>query len=108
MDRIKKYEKIIISLLTPFEDESTGCYLIIDKKNHHYQVLKADWDSYQRYFFRVRIHLHIKTNGKIWIMENRVEEDMADLLVENAVPKSDIVLALLPESVRVHSGFAVA
>jgi hypothetical protein len=108
MDRIKEYEEKIITLLSPFENEAKGVYLIIDKKKHHYQVLRADWDNQNRYYFRVRIHLHINLDGKILVMENQVEEDMAELLVESGVPKSSIILTLLPESVRKHTGYAVA
>ncbi len=108
MDRIKEYEEIIINLLSPFENKNKGIYVIIDTKNHHYQVLRADWDNQNRYYFRVRIHLHINANGKILVMENQVEEDMAELLVENGIPKSSIILTLLPESVRQHTGYAVA
>jgi XisI protein len=107
MEVIKKYQKIIIDLLKPFENEATGTYVIFDKEQRHYQVMRATWDSKQHYFLRVLIHLHIKTDGKIWIMENRTEEDMGDLLVEKNVPKAHIVIALLPEQVRSHSGFAV-
>lgn len=41
-------------------------------------------------------------------MENRTEEDIAEMLVERGVQKKDIVLALLPEHVRELSGYAVA
>ena len=70
--------------------------------------MRAGWDSRNHYFLRVRVHLHIKSDGKIWIMENRTEEDIAEILVEQGVQKKDIVLALLPEHVREFSGYAVA
>ena len=108
MDRIKEYQEKIIKLLSPFENKSKGIYLITDTQHQHYQILRADWDSQNRYYFRVRVHLHIQLNGKIWVMENQIEEDMAELLVEEGIPKSDIVLALLPESVRPHTGYAIA
>ena len=41
-------------------------------------------------------------------MENRTEEDIAEMLVEMGIPKNEIVLALLPEHVRQFSGYAVA
>lgn len=108
MDKIKLYEQKIISLLTPFEHKDRGIYQIVDTQNHHYQILRADWDTKNRYYFRVRIHVHINADGKIWVMENQVEEDIAEMLVEQGVPKSDIVLALLPERMRQHSGYAVS
>jgi len=41
-------------------------------------------------------------------MENRTEEDIAEMLVELGVQRKDIVLAWLPEHVREFSGYAVA
>jgi glutathionylspermidine synthase len=107
MDRIKKYQKIIINLLKPFKNEPTDTYVLIDKEQRHYQVMRAGWDNQQHYFLRVRMHLHIKPDGKIWIMENRTEEDIAEMLVAQGVPKLDIVLALLPVYARSHSGYGV-
>ena len=51
--------------------------------------------------------MHIKSDGKIWIMANRTEEDIAEMLVEQGIQKKGIVLALLPEHVREFSGYAV-
>jgi XisI protein len=101
------YQSVITSLLQKFENER-DTYVISDVIRHHYQVMRAGRDSHGVYFVRIRLHLHIKSDGKIWILENRTEDDIAELLVKNNIPPSDIVLALLPEHARQYSGYAVA
>jgi glutathionylspermidine synthase len=110
MEKIAELQAIVLDLLKTFEAESKDgqTYILTDTIHHHYQVLRAGWDSRNHYFLRIRIHLHIKPDGKIWIMENRTEDDIAEMLVELGVQKSSIVLALLPEHVRQFSGYAVA
>ena len=108
MEKIKKYQNIIIKVLNTYNNENKGegAYVLTDKDHHHYQWLRAGWDNANHYFFRVRIHLHINADGKIWILENTTEEDVAEDLVAEGVLKSDIVLSFLPESVRQFSGYA--
>jgi glutathionylspermidine synthase len=110
MEKITKHQAIVLDLLKAFENDNQDgqTYILTDTVHHHYQVMRAGWDSRNHYFLRVRVHLHIKSDGKIWIMENRTEEDIAEMLVERGVQKKDIVLALLPEHVREFSGYAVA
>jgi len=54
------------------------------------------------------LHFQIKADGKIWILANWTEDDVALELVERGVLKQDIVLAFQPESVRNLSGYAAA
>jgi glutathionylspermidine synthase len=110
MEKIGKHQAIVLDLLKAFENNNQDgqTYILTDTVHHHYQVMRAGWDSRNHYFLRVRVHLHIKSDGKIWIMENRTEEDIAEMLVERGVQKKDIVLALLPEHVRELSGYALA
>jgi ribosomal protein L31E len=107
MEKITFYQSAILSFLQKFEQEK-DTYIISDTIRHHYQVMRAGRDHRDVYFVRIRLHLHIKPDGKIWILENRMEEDIAEWLVKNGVAASDIVLALLPEHARQYSGYAVA
>ena len=54
----------------------------------------------------ITLHLQVKLDGKVWILANWTEDDIAEALVEKGVPKSDIVLGLLPANVRAYSGYA--
>ncbi len=110
MDKIKKYQAIIIALLKEYEQKGSKSetYIITDTIHHHYQVVRAGWDSKNHYYFRVRMHLNIRNDGKIWIMENQTEDEISEILVDRDIPKTDIVIGILPESVRMHTGYAVA
>ena len=108
MEKIKKYENLIIDLLTSIKGTSKDEQVIIDKDNRHYQLLHIGNDSRNRYFFHVSIHFHLRADGVICIYENRTEEEIGDYLMEHGVPKSDILVGFLPQHVRQYAGYAVA
>ena len=110
MEKAIKYQNIIIELLDNYNENGTlaNSYVITDTQHRHYQWLRTGWDNNKHYYFRVRIHLHINSDGKICILENRTEEDVAEDLVAKGVPKKDIVLSFLPESARRDSEYALA
>ena len=110
MEKTLKYQKSIIELLDNYNENGTlaNSYVVTDTQHHHYQWLRTGWDNNMHYYFRVRIHLHINSDGKICILENRTEEDVAEHLVAKGVPKKDIVLSFLPESARQDSEYALA
>ena len=109
MEKIKKYEAAILDILEFYKksaDEET--YFITDLKQHHYQVLQSGWTDEKSFKMWIDLHFHIKPDGKVWILENRTEEDVAKDLVKRGVKKYDIVLGFLPEYARPYSEYAVA
>ncbi len=109
MEKLNHHSAAIASVLERLNEQAIpDNHLLMDTVRHHYQLLRTSWDNKNHYFFRVRLHLHIHADAKIYILENRTEEDIAELLVAEGIAKSDIVLAFLPESVRQYSGYAVA
>jgi hypothetical protein len=106
MEKIKKYEKIIIKLLQSLKANATEDLLVLDKENHHYQLLFVGLDSRNSYFFRVRLHFSIREDGVICIFENRTEEEVGDWLIAQGVPKSDILVGFLPLHIRQYEGYA--
>ena len=110
MEKIKKYQSVILEMLKAYErsSDSIETCIVSDTKNHHYQVMESGWQDKNTYYFNTPIHLHIKPDGKIWILENKTEDDIALSLVEQGVDKLDIVLNFIPERVRQYSGFATA
>lgn len=109
--KIKKYETIILSLLTEIKGnpnpQTDDNHIIMDTQNHHYQLLRVGWDVQNKYFFRVRIHFHITPEGKIKLLENRTEHEVADELIEKGVERNDIILGFLPTLGQQMSGYAV-
>ena len=110
MDKIKKYESAIIDLLKSYRHPSkvSETNIVTDTHHHHYQVVRVGWPDENTYLMRVLIYLQIKPDGKVWLLENRTENDIAQALVERGVEKSDIVLGFHPEYVRQYTGYAVA
>lgn len=112
MDKIKNYQNIIIKFLqeraapTLGIDENIRREVIIDRESNNFQLLHIGWKGHHYQFF-VAFHLSI-INEKIWLQWNRTEFEVVDYLMENGVPKEDIVLGLKPPYVREHTGFAVA
>ena len=106
--KVKKYEKIILDALNTYKREEEDYYLIIDKENRHYQLLLAGWDKKRTYYCRILMHFHLLENGIICIFENHTEIELVDVLMEQGVPKSDILLNFLPQDVLQFAGYAVA
>ena len=109
MVKLKKYQKAILDMLKMYErdpQQPIQAYIVADTQNHHYQLVEAGWQDENSYYFNTPIHLHIKETGKIWVFENRTEDDIAQYLMERGVAKSDIVLHFIPERVRQYTGFA--
>jgi hypothetical protein len=80
--------------------------LILDRENHHYQLVNVGWNKDRRIRGCV-LHIDIK-DGKIWIQHDGTEIGVANELTELGVPKEDIVLAFHPPYKRKYTGFAVS
>lgn len=112
MDKIKKYEEVIITLLNEYASirktltPNVESQVVIDKDNHHYQLISIGWHK-GKFIYTIAFHFSI-LNNKVWIQQNNTDVMVADELVERGVLKSDIVLGFIPEKMREHSGFAVA
>ncbi|MEL6717693.1 MAG: element excision factor XisI family protein, partial [Bacteroidota bacterium] len=97
MDKITNLQKAIIAVLDKYheqfdqEEEDLNAYIIRDEENHHYQFLWFGWKA-KRHLFNVAFHAHIQ-NEKIYMLQDRTEVGIADLLVEEGINKKDIVLA---------------
>jgi XisI protein len=111
MVNIKRCQKIILSIL---EDYATVRYsninaenkLIADKVNHRYQVVTIGWDK-TKFVHDCPMHIDI-IDGKVWIQRNRTEIDIAAILTEQGIAKSDIVLGFLTPKMREYSDYALA
>jgi XisI protein len=105
--KIKKYEKIILGILQEMKALSPNLLLIVDKPNRHYQVVYAGTDSKGIYSYRVRVHFHLREDGKICLFENATELEFLDILLPKGIPKTDLLPTFIPESMRQMAGYAV-
>lgn len=110
MDKLEKYQNIIIQLLTEYadyyggENNSVRVEAITDITHNHYQLLRLGWDE-NDYIFQCLFHLDI-VDSKIWIQRNTTEVFIAEELVRLGVEKSDIVLGLKHPSLRPFTEYA--
>jgi XisI protein len=115
MERIKKYQAILIKLLQesvqefPSEPQSeVEEHLILDTQRHYFQWLTIGWEPDEVFKSYINVHFVIKPSGKIWLMENNTEIRFAEELVKRGVPRHDIVLGFQPPSVRAYTDYAAA
>jgi hypothetical protein len=94
MDKIKKYQDVIIDFLNRYNSE-TGRSLE-----------NTGWRG-GRYIFGPIFHFDI-INGKIWMQCNNTEREVVDELMAAGVERSDIVLGFVPPAARHFLGFAEA
>ncbi len=113
MDRVKKYETIIIAMLKGYTDSwnqndtQIQSQLIVDPKGKHYQLMRLGWKNDDEYVHYCVFHIDL-IQGKVWIQENRTDILIAEELVELGIYKKDIVLGLLPPILRKDSEYAAA
>jgi hypothetical protein len=107
--QFENYEKIIHKVLEIVKDDIDDKIIIEDKQNHHYQLVYVGQNSSnQTYSFQLLIHFQLRSDGVICIFENRTEVELADILIEMGVPKSNILIGFLPQSIRQYAGYAAA
>lgn len=111
MDKIKQYEKAILSILEEYAkikyaNIKGGNEIIADKENYRYQVVTIGWDG-DVFVHDCPMHFDI-INGKIWVQQNMTEWEVGEMLEEQGVPKSDIVPGFLPPDLRQYSKYATA
>ena len=114
MDKIKKYESIILELLKEYaaiQPANMAEYenqIIVDSERHHYQSLSVGWNKKGHYIYVINFHFDIKPNGKIWIMANNTDTLIAQELVKRGVPSDDIVLGFQSPTMRQYTEYAAA
>lgn len=96
MEKIKKYQQIILKLLeeyaaikSPFMPDVEN-KVIADTKNHHYQLVRMGWYKDRHVHYTV-FHFDITSDGKVWIQENRTDVKIDDELAIAGISPKDIV-----------------
>lgn len=111
--QINQYEHIIIDFLTaqqtePLHAEGYRKEMVVDRERKHYQLLATGWVTANRYVDTLLIHLRIKPDNKVWLLENNTELHVAEELVKRGVAPTDIVLGFHPPTYRTFTGYAAA
>jgi hypothetical protein len=113
MEKIKKYQKAILDLIKDMAtdistSEEEHEEIISDTQNHHYFLQWLGFNDQNRFIDKPLLHFHIKPDGKIWILANLTDDDVAEELIKRGVEQSDLVLGFHPRNLRQHTGYAVA
>ncbi len=110
MDKIDHYRNIIRQVLQPYRvvryagSPNLQNQLIFDNENEHYLVMTVGWDGETPVRDCV-FHLDI-VDGKVWIQEDNPDSDIASMLMDAGIPKSDIVLGFQSPAIRRFTSFA--
>lgn len=105
MDKVLKYQKAIISFLEqhakikPANLKEVQNQLILDTKNHHYQLVRIGWQEGKHVHYAV-FHFDI-IGGKVWVQQNRTDLPIGYELIDLGIEESDLVYAYLPAALRV-------
>ena len=112
MDRIDSYRYAVRDILTSiaqlaYSNPAIVHEAVFDTANDRYLVMSVGWKepTYRLHFCLIHVDI---IDCKIWIQRDGTEDGIAYDLEEAGIPKSDIVLAFHSESVRPHTGYAVA
>lgn len=111
MDKLTHYRQVIKQILdeytrVPYAYGEVEPKVIYDQENDHYLMIAIGWEGVKRVHGCV-IHVDI-IEGKVWIQQDGTEHGIADELMENGIPPSDIVLGFHSAQLRQYTGFAVA
>ena len=109
MDKLAKYRQILADILLEYSqhkpaNQDLEVQAIFDEQRGHYQVVTFGWEG-QKYVHYCLIHIDLKPD-KIWIQWNMTEHDIAEDLVNNGVPKKDIVIGFHPPGLRKLTDYA--
>jgi XisI protein len=113
MDRVTFLKEKINSVMTEYlknlrqsQNQHIDFQPVIDEKGNHFQLIAIGWEGRHR-VFNLLFHIDI-VGEKIWIQADKMEDSVAELLVEKGVSKKDIVIGYFPDYHRVHTEYAVA
>jgi XisI protein len=110
MDKLTQYRQIIQEILLVHSKHKTAygdieMEVLFDQERNHYQVLRAGWLQKSR-VYGVLIHIDLIDN-KAWVQYDGTEVGVANELLEQGIPRKDIVLAYHSPFMRQYNGFAV-
>lgn len=104
MDKVLKYQKAIVSFLEdyakikPANLKEVQNQLVLDTKNHHYQLVRVGWQNGKHVHYAV-FHFDI-IGDKVWVQQNRTDLPIGYELMDLGIAEGDLVYAYLPVELR--------
>lgn len=111
MDRVGEYAEILKKIINHYYQlyqrmSDAQTVQLVDDTAHHYQIIQTGWDHHSRRIY-TSLHLSIQ-NGKIYIHSDPTEEGIANVLTNEGIPQSDIVLEYQAPTLRQYTPYAKA
>lgn len=108
MDRVAQYRQLIQEILSrrAYTRAGVNAQTIFDTERDHYQLVNVGWRNEKHRVYGTVIHLDI-IDGKIWVQWDGTDDAVAEELVAQGVPKSDIVLGFHAPYKRPYTEYAV-
>ena len=113
MDKVIKYKKMVKRIIEQIIEREESYnppidYVFIkDEKQGHYLVF-LDGCVDNTVVYNLVIHVEVKKNGRVWLKHDGTEYEVGQLLLDNGLPKSDLVVGWLSPLERSWTDFAVA
>lgn len=112
MDKINNYKNIVRNLLSEIAENfrKSNRWEVIeafDEQHGQYILFTDGWQGEKReygYF----MHIEVSEKGKIWLRRDGTDLNIGQLILDEQVPKSDLVLAFNSPKMRAMTEFAVA
>lgn len=112
MDSVEYYRQVIKDVLHGFVEcikgspSNTEIFVVSDDQQNTYTIFDIGWDDKRR-ICGMPVLMRL-VNGKIWVEVDNTDYVFVDRLLEQNIPKTDIVLGFQPPYMRPHTEFAVA
>lgn len=111
MDSLNEYRSIIERSLkehaaVPYSVPTVKDRAVLDRNSDNYLLVREGWEG-RKHVVNVVVQIELR-DGKIWVLEDWLEDSITAELEVAGIPKSDIVLGFYPADVRPHTEYAVA
>lgn len=112
MDKVTHYRNLVRSLLSEIaatfrKSKQWEILEIYDEERGQYLLFTDGWTGDSRNY-GCFMHLEVKADGKIWLRRDGTDLEIGQSLLDEGVPKSDIVPAFRSPNSRLYMGYAVS
>ena len=111
MDSVNKHKNLVRTLLADIANhfrQSNRWEIIeaFDEDRGQYLLFTDGWQGETR-DYGCFMHIEVKPSGRIWLRRDGTDLDIGQQLLDEGVPKSELVLAFHSPKMREWSDFAV-
>mgnify|MGYP006271602887 CR=1 FL=1 len=105
----QRIEAVMTQVMEAFfvENDPVQTQVIRDHEAGHYLLFSNGWKGTRR-VYGCFLHIDLAADGKVWLQHDGTDLVIAQMLLNQGVPKSELVLAFHHPSMRKDTGLAVA